>query len=623
MPRDRRPVWAELLGTLDEKFVANAVVFEHATPCAGLLLRGEPLRTETGALDRELVLRALAHGLARAPELRRRLRPAPFGLTTPAWVPDDDIDLEAHVRFHVGVVATDGPELPVLLAGRLNPPLDPRRPLWNTVVAELDDGRVAIAWRIQHAVGDGLYGMRLLDALTEADDAGAAGDAGVAGGAGAAGDAAADGPGSRAAAPSTSGASTSGASTSGASTTGTSATGTSATGTSRSTPTVPPLEPGPHRPPRSGAELLRVAWLAWWRRQEGPRGAWHEYWRKPFLRRLRRWGGRLVRPVRNHVLVVRGLTESLVPQRRYAFATHDLPPVARRARELGGSVHDLTVALALVALDQVLPDPAGPRLGVPISRRAARGDRRNHVRMTVVGIPPGTTLAEAVPLVHAAVATAVEAIEPSPSRVAEPGEPSRPAATILTTAGLAHASPAPTIPALGPTKSATNSPTLSPGHSAPGSPAPGQPGSASPTRDAPPHPAAPHPAAPHPAPDAPTRRRGYASFVPWRPRARSLGPALVGSAVLWPVLDPRDDLAVFGSSYADTFSLAVVGSRHVDVDAVQRAFAELVLGTADDVVAAVALPAPPGAGPGVRHDPGDQPGRRPDRQPHHQGGGTP
>ncbi|GAB2464270.1 wax ester/triacylglycerol synthase domain-containing protein [Xylanimonas ulmi] len=432
--RDRRPVSVELLGTLDEKFVANAVVFEHATPCAGLLLAGERFRTPSGSLDHDLVLRALADGLRYAPELRRRLRPAPLGLTTPAWVPDDALDVAAHVRFHPGVVAADGPDLPVLLAGRLNPPLDPRRPLWNTVVAELDDGRLAVAWRIQHAVGDGLYGLRLLDALTEADAA------------------------------------------------------------------APAL--GTHRPPRSGVELLRFAGAAWWRRQAGPRAAWHEYWRKPFRRRLRRWAGRVVRPVRNRVIAARGLAATLVPRRRYAFAVHDLAPVARRARELGGSVHDLTVAAALVALDQMLPDPAGPRLGVPLSHRAARGDRRNHVRMTVVGLPPGTPLAEAVPLVHAAVADAIKGTGPSQG--------------------------------------------IGPGQGVPGA--------------------------------ARVAARGYASFVPWRPRVRHLGPAAVRGAVLWPVLDPRDDIAVFGSSYADTFALAVVGSTSLDVDAVLRVFAEQVIG---------------------------------------------
>ncbi|QAY69512.1 wax ester/triacylglycerol synthase domain-containing protein [Xylanimonas protaetiae] len=427
MPRDHRPVSVELLGTLDEKFVANVLVFEHATPCAGLLLDGGPFRTPSGGLDRDLVLRSLARGLGSAPELLRRLRPAPLGLTTPAWVPDDDVDVAAHVRFHPDVVAADGPELPRLLAGRLNAPLDPRRPLWNTVVAEVDDGRVAVAWRIQHAVGDGLYGMRLLDAITDPD--------------------------------------------------------------------APPVT-RTHRPPRSGGELLLVAWSQWRRHQTGFTGAWHEYWRKPFRRRLRRWGGRLVRPLRNRAIEARGLAATLVPGRRYAFTVHDLRSVTRRAHALGGSVHDLTVALALVALDRVQRDPAGPRLGVPISHRSARGDRRNHVRMTVVGIPAGSTLEDAVPLVHAAVAAA------------------------------AATAPAPTTTA---------------------------PGAA-----------------------APRTHHGYASFVPWQPRPRRLGPALVEGAVLWPVLDPADDIAVFGSSYADTFTLAVVGSTSVDVDAVEKVIDQLV-----------------------------------------------
>ena len=42
---------------------------------------------------------------------------------------------------------------------------------------------------------------------------------------------------------------------------------------------------------------------------------------------------------------------------------------------------------------------------------------------------------------------------------------------------------------------------------------------------------------------------------------------------LWPVVDPKDDLAVFTSSYGGTLALAVTARPEVEIDDVVRRFA--------------------------------------------------
>ena len=51
---DTRPVAVELMRTLDEKFIANTIVFESARPAAGFIAEGAALRRGDGSLDREL-----------------------------------------------------------------------------------------------------------------------------------------------------------------------------------------------------------------------------------------------------------------------------------------------------------------------------------------------------------------------------------------------------------------------------------------------------------------------------------------------------------------------------------------------------------------------------------------
>ena len=60
---------------------------------------------------------------------------------------------------------------------------------------------------------------------------------------------------------------------------------------------------------------------------------------------------------------------------------------------------------------------------------------------------------------------------------------------------------------------------------------------------------------------------------PVRARAQYFGRARVKRLTLWPVVDPKDDLAVFTSSYGGTLALAVTARPEVDIDEVVRRFA--------------------------------------------------
>jgi hypothetical protein len=398
----------ELMRTLDEKFIADPVAFATMRPTAAVVVDGAPLRDATGAIDIELVRALVERATWQFPPMRLRLRPMPWGVTTPAWVAAEDVDLDYHLRFLDRPPADES----AALAGDSNGDLDAARPLWVILVVPLANGDIALVPQVQHALGDGLFGLRVIDALSKNEPFDAS-----------------DGDADRV----------------------------------------------PVRSPRTRAGILIEALRGWWRLQGGLRAAWREYSRKSFRRRLRRTGGRILRPFR-----ARRRPPVALPPRHHAFATFALADAKRAARAIGSSLHDLTVASALQAVEAGLGGEGPVALLVPVSRRAgSTGDERNNISMVRVAVPRGLELPEIAASVHQQVAAAA-------------------AADIL---------------------------------------------------------------APPPNRDWP----GYASFLPWRPRRRYIGQALVRSVILWPVLDPGERVAVFGSTYHEAYTVAVSGTDDLDV----------------------------------------------------------
>ena len=123
-----------------------------------ILLDGEP---EPGRLRDDFARLAAGY-----PRLRQRVVDAPFNLTLPEWVEDDQFDLDYHVR----TIAVPAPGSMADLLESLGPlfatPLDRSRPLWEAYDAgRLVDGRSAVFIKVHHCLMDGVGGTRVITGL--------------------------------------------------------------------------------------------------------------------------------------------------------------------------------------------------------------------------------------------------------------------------------------------------------------------------------------------------------------------------------------------------------------------------------------------------------------------------
>ena len=100
----------------------------------------------------------------------RRLKLAFNKNPVPAWVEDDEIDLEYHVR-HAALPWPGGERELGELIGRLqSTPLDLSRPPWEcTLVEGLDGQRFALFIKMHHSLIDGVSGMKLLERAMSPD----------------------------------------------------------------------------------------------------------------------------------------------------------------------------------------------------------------------------------------------------------------------------------------------------------------------------------------------------------------------------------------------------------------------------------------------------------------------
>ena len=119
-------------------------------------------------LDRDLDVdrfrQTLRAGIAKTPRLYQRVVPGFARLSTPAWVPDAEFDIDAHLR--VAVLPSPGTERQLfdLAAQIYSEPLDRTRPLWKFVVIKgLKKKRSAIFAIIHHSVSDGIGQLRMAE----------------------------------------------------------------------------------------------------------------------------------------------------------------------------------------------------------------------------------------------------------------------------------------------------------------------------------------------------------------------------------------------------------------------------------------------------------------------------
>jgi hypothetical protein len=337
------PVSVQPLRVLDEKFLANEVAFRMARPALVMIVDGQTLRRADGSVDADLVRNIVRERRVSIPATSQRLMRVVFGLATPAWVPADSVDLDWHVIVLPGVHPA-GPDAR-LLSGVANQ-LDLSRPLWSITLVDLDDGRIALVGLIHHSVGDGISGIEMISGLL------------------------------------------------------------------RDAPALPGEGPLPvpaliGRAPRNQVELLRGHYASWRSRHETRAEAWKDYRRKPVKKRLKRMGGRLIRPLKNAYLVRSGLADRMVTATQARLLLFPAAQIRRLARDLGATPTVLTVAATFVALAALDPSATRHVLAVPMSlgREAAA---RNHISMVRVEVDATEDLASLVASVSNSLTTAVK-----------------------------------------------------------------------------------------------------------------------------------------------------------------------------------------------------------------------
>ena len=126
--------------------------------------------------DVEALRARIAARLERAPQLRRRLEVRSRRWV--AWVDDPTFDVDDHIRAVPtwGTVSDEGLER--VCARMMEERLDRARPLWTIDLLDpLENGRIAVIWRLHHSMADGAMAMRLAeDVLWDAPDSAIAGN---------------------------------------------------------------------------------------------------------------------------------------------------------------------------------------------------------------------------------------------------------------------------------------------------------------------------------------------------------------------------------------------------------------------------------------------------------------
>ncbi len=108
--------------------------------------------------------RVMRNAAAKIPRFHQRVVPGFARLSTPAWAPDAEFDLDHHLRQMTLPGDGSDDELFKLATHLYQEPLDRTRPLWRFVAIDgLADGRGALWMMSHHAVADGIGQMRLAE----------------------------------------------------------------------------------------------------------------------------------------------------------------------------------------------------------------------------------------------------------------------------------------------------------------------------------------------------------------------------------------------------------------------------------------------------------------------------
>ncbi|WP_158412221.1 wax ester/triacylglycerol synthase domain-containing protein [Ilumatobacter nonamiensis] len=115
-------------------------------------------------LDMDRFRPTLRASVAKTPRLYQRVVPGFARMSTPAWVPDAEFDLDAHLREIVLPAPGSTRQLLDLAAQLYSEPLDRTRPLWRfVVIGGLEGNRSALWVIIHHAISDGIGQLRIAE----------------------------------------------------------------------------------------------------------------------------------------------------------------------------------------------------------------------------------------------------------------------------------------------------------------------------------------------------------------------------------------------------------------------------------------------------------------------------
>lgn len=109
------------------------------------------------------IVETVEERLAGLAPFRQRLAGIPFGLDHPIWIDDPEFHVGNHI--HRMTAAAPGSEraLASLVARIASQPLDRTRPLWELWVVEgLSEERIALVFKLHHAMADGISASKLL-----------------------------------------------------------------------------------------------------------------------------------------------------------------------------------------------------------------------------------------------------------------------------------------------------------------------------------------------------------------------------------------------------------------------------------------------------------------------------
>ncbi len=108
--------------------------------------------------------RQIRHGVAQLPRLYQRVVPGFGRISTPAWAPDAEFDLDFHIREMQLPGEGTQRDLFDLAAKLYAEPFDRTRPLWRFVlISGLEGGKGAMYSIFHHAISDGIGQIRMAE----------------------------------------------------------------------------------------------------------------------------------------------------------------------------------------------------------------------------------------------------------------------------------------------------------------------------------------------------------------------------------------------------------------------------------------------------------------------------